>query len=399
MVFAFSFSSILNILIFLVILCITISIHELGHLTFAKHFNVYCYEYSIGFGKAIYTNKKGETHFCIRLIPLGGFVRMAGEEGLEDGEELLDNNDKPLSKKRIFANIKNGPKIMILAAGGIFNMILAYVCFFFVLVFNGVAITNEPVVKVINNHALANQIQEELVDSENHLLDKVPSSIYIRNIEVNYSTGDTGDYKVIENWDDLANLLNGSQKFAKEGVSRELIITFSKSKKDKNIYDVTLKSGSIKDEKSEQEKYLFENIGINYVIKKYNVLEAIPQTYKFMFTYFVEVCKAFGRLFTGHTEQLSGLVGIYKTVDETARTGAGAIGMIYIAGAISFSLGFFNLMPIPALDGGRIVFVLIESLTRKKVNPKIEGWIHTVGFILLFGLMIVINIRDIIKLF
>ena len=94
MILAFKLMSIVNILLFFIILCATISIHELGHLLFAKKFNVYCYEYSIGFGKAIYTNKKGETHFCIRMIPLGGFVKMAGEEGLEEGEELLDNNEQ-----------------------------------------------------------------------------------------------------------------------------------------------------------------------------------------------------------------------------------------------------------------------------------------------------------------
>lgn len=101
MIFAFKWMSIVNLLIFLVILCVTISIHELGHLLFAKKFNVYCYEYSIGFGKAIYTNKKGETHFVFRMFPLCGFVKMAGEEAVEEGQELLDNNNQPTPKNGI----------------------------------------------------------------------------------------------------------------------------------------------------------------------------------------------------------------------------------------------------------------------------------------------------------
>ena len=113
--------------------------------------------------------------------------------------------------------------------------------------------------------------------------------------------------------------------------------------------------------------------------------------------YFVQMCKAFGELFVGKFENLSGLVGIYEVVDQASSLGV--TPLIYIIGAISFSLGFFNLMPIPALDGGRIVFVLIEAITRKKVNPNVEGWIHTIGFLLLFGLMIIINIKDIIGLF
>ena len=132
-------------------------------------------------------------------------------------------------------------------------------------------------------------------------------------------------------------------------------------------------------------------------MKKYGFFEAIPQTFVFMGEYFVQICKAFGELFVGKFENLSGLVGIYEVVDQASSLGV--TPLIYIIGAISFSLGFFNLMPIPALDGGRIVFVLIEAITRKKVNPNVEGWIHTIGFLLLFGLMIIINIKDIIGLF
>ena len=170
--FAFNWMSLVNIFIFLVILCLTISIHELGHLLFAKKFNVYCYEYSIGFGKAIYTNKKGETHFCIRMIPLGGFVKMAGEEALEDGQELLDNNNQPIPKERIFSNAKKLPRILILAAGGIFNMILAYICFFIFLMGYGVAITDQPYIQIVDNGAIAQQ-------NEN-----LPTTIYIHEMNI-----------------------------------------------------------------------------------------------------------------------------------------------------------------------------------------------------------------------
>ena len=120
--------------------------------------------------------------------------------------------------------------------------------------------------------------------------------------------------------------------------------------------------------------------------------------------YTVEVCRSFGELFRGNMDQLSGLVGIYGTIDQVATEGDFAFGarvlnIVYIIGAISFSLGFFNLIPFPALDGGRLVFVGIEALTKKKVNPNVEATIHFVGIILLFALMIIINVRDVIKLF
>ena len=119
---------------------------------------------------------------------------------------------------------------------------------------------------------------------------------------------------------------------------------------------------------------------------------------------FVETFRAIGNIFQGDMSNLSGLVGIYEVVDDaatndTVNVGTRIIYIIYLLGAISFSLGFFNLIPFPALDGGRIFFVGLEAVTKKKVNPNVEATIHFVGLVLLFGLMIVINLRDIFKLF
>ena len=108
-------------------------------------------------------------------------------------------------------------------------------------------------------------------------------------------------------------------------------------------------------------------------------------------------------MFLGDFSNLSGLVGIYETVDtvatESGSFGAALVNIVYLMGAISFSLGFFNLIPFPALDGGRLFFLGIEAITKKKVKPEVENMIHTVGIFLLFALMIIINIRDVINLF
>ena len=388
--FAFNWMSLVNIFIFLVILCLTISIHELGHLLFAKKFNVYCYEYSIGFGKAIYTNKKGETHFCIRMIPLGGFVKMAGEEALEDGQELLDNNNQPIPKERIFSNAKKLPRILILAAGGIFNMILAYICFFIFLMGYGVAITDQPYIQIVDNGAIAQQ-------NEN-----LPTTIYIHEMNIWITeNGTIVDGSQVEgtpqNFNEISSLLNEVQP-TNATQQRHMELTYSSSESDTNYQNATVTSKVLtnKDDKG-QNVYSFDKVGFQVSMKKYGFFGGIPQTFVFMGEYFVQICKAFGELFVGKFENLSGLVGIYEVVDQASSLGV--TPLIYIIGAISFSLGFFNLMPIPALDGGRIVFVLIEAITRKKVNPNVEGWIHTIGFLLLFGLMIIINIKDIIGLF
>ncbi len=382
MILAFKLMSIVNILLFFIILCATISIHELGHLLFAKKFNVYCYEYSIGFGKAIYTNKKGETHFCIRMIPLGGFVKMAGEEGLEEGEELLDNNEQPIPKERIFGNAKKGPKILILAAGGLFNMILAYLCFFIFLIGYGVVNTSEPIIGIVENGELAKT--------------EISDQAYITKVEV-LLDGNQIVEVVPNNFNDIGNAILKAKPTA-EGQERTIHFTYKENKKAKEEKEATLVMTSKVQEKDGESIYYFDKIGYQATMKKYGFFQAIPKTFAFMGEYFVEMCKAFGQLFTGKFENLSGLVGIYEAVDQASSIG-GVTPIIYIAGAISFSLGFFNLIPFPALDGGRIFFVLVEAVTRKKVNPKVEGLVHSIGFILLFGLMIIINIKDIIGLF
>ena len=124
---AFDLSNIGTILLFAIMICALIAWHELGHLIVAKKCNVYCYEYSIGFGPVIYSNKKKETHFTLRAIPFGGFVKMAGEEGVEDGEVLKGNNGEEIPRDRILANQSLGKRALVMAAGGIMNMILASV--------------------------------------------------------------------------------------------------------------------------------------------------------------------------------------------------------------------------------------------------------------------------------
>ena len=160
------------------------------------------------------------------------------------------------------------------------------------------------------------------------------------------------------------------------------------------------------DEKgNKSDKLAISKIGLaqNSTVYEYNAFSAIWGTWHFMGYYTSEMCRALGNLFLGDFSNLSGLVGIYETVDTVATQsggfGATLVNIIYLMGAISFSLGFFNLIPFPALDGGRLFFLGIEAITRKKVKPEVENMIHTVGIFLLFALMIIINIRDVINLF
>ncbi len=411
--FAFSFSNIGTILLFLVIICFLIAWHELGHLLAAKKCNVYCYEYSIGFGPAFYKNKKHETHFCLRAIPLGGFVKMAGEEGLEEGEVLKDNQGEPIPSNRILANQSLGKRALVMAAGGLMNILLALVCFYFYVSFN------KPYVDSNETGFVEMKYTNEVIVAEDSALalqgmetgDKI-TIIETKMIE-DGKEGKTSTYKT-KNFSKIQKAIN-EQVPSKESQVQEITITYEDVSDNNAVHEITVtrKYEAVKDEEGNfkyddkgNKMFAVSKIGLGqyYEVHEYNALTALYGTWHFMGYYTSEICRAFGRLFTGDFSGLSGLVGIYDTIDtvatdQTVSFGTTFLRMVYITGAISFSLGFFNLIPFPALDGGRLVFVGLEAIRKKKINPNVEATIHTVGLFILFALMIIINIRDIINLF
>lgn len=396
---AFKLSNIWTILLFILIICFLIAWHELGHLLTAKKCNVYCYEYSIGFGPILYRNRKHETHFCIRAIPLGGFVKMAGEEGLEEGKQLLDNNSNPIPDNRILGNQSAGKRAIILAAGGIMNIIMAIICFYFFISFNrpyGDDIKTTGFVRVYHNNTV--YIEENSVLAEQGM----ECGDYITYISTTSSTNASAKTFKINNFNQIKKAIDAYAP-KNNGDIQYLEITY-KDVSEGNVSKTinVSRNASL----SEENKIVISKLGLgeNRVVYEYNALTALYGVYHFTAYYAGEIVYTFGRLFAGDFSQISGLVGIYQTVDTIATDSSVAmqttlIRLIYLAGAISFSLGFFNLIPFPALDGGRLVFVGIEAIFKKKVNPNVEATIHFVGIILLFALMIIINIRDIIGLF
>lgn len=397
--FAFDFSNILTIILFVFIIAFLIAWHELGHLVTAKKCNVYCYEYAIGFGPIIYKNTKHETHFCLRAIPLGGFVKMAGEEGVGDDEIVLDNNNQPVPSDRILANKKVGQRALVMAAGGIMNMILALVAFYvYIAVCGGFSTPHRG-----NDVYIVNTQQEQSILAEYGMeTDDIITVIETKvGEEVEYTT------YTIEKYADITKALNEKAP-NEENEVQTLKITYSDVSENNTLktIEVTRKAYYPVDENGKVSDTLaISKLGLaqNYTVYEYNAFSAIWGSWHFMGYYTLEMFRALGNLFLGDFSNLSGLVGIYETVDtvatESGGFGATLVNIIYLMGAISFSLGFFNLIPFPALDGGRLFFLAIEAITKKKVKPEVENMIHTVGIFLLFALMIIINIRDVINLF
>ena len=343
----------MTLLLFILILGIIVLIHEFGHYFFAKRAGIYVYEFSIGMGPRIFkwTRKNDETEYSIRLIPIGGFVQMAGEE-------IEDDPNVPKEKK---FSIKTFPqKFMTVIAGIMNNFILAIVLLFVFALCNGAP----------QNKALIGMVSEDMPAYSAGLKqgDKV--------VSVNGKKADTYDMFALE-----LQVNNG--KPITLGVER-----------DNQVVEIKVKPKLVKEGKEEVYRYGFT---LNDEVKK-----GFFQSIKYAFTKTISLIKQMVYtviyLITGTLglKSFSGPVGIYNIVGQAKD--AGIWSLVSLTALLSINVGFINLLPLPAFDGGRILFIIIEKISGKKVNPKLENTIHTIGFFLLMALMLLITYNDIIRL-
>ena len=347
----------MTLIYFILMLGIIIFIHELGHFLWAKKFGVYCYEFSLGFGPKLFSfkRKNDETMYCLRLIPLGGYVSMAGEE--------IDDDEKVPKNKKLY----NKPwykKLIIVLAGVTHNFILALVVLFMVSLING-SYTTKPI------------IGEVLKDS----------AAYNAGLEENDKILKINDKKM-HSWDDVTLTL-----LLADGKNEQ---TFIIEKPNKEIKVIMIKPNKIKD-KDGNVSYSYGIALDDTVYKGFkNAIVYAISKFGSLFNSMIVTIKS---LFTGKIgiSSLSGPVGIYKVVGDQSKAGFGAL--FYLLAYLSINVGFINLLPFPAFDGYRGFIIIIEKITGKKVNPKIDAIVNNIGLIILFALMIFITIKDVIKLF
>ena len=347
----------MTLIYFILMLGIIVFVHELGHFIWAKKSGVHCYEFSLGFGPKLFSfnRKNDETLYCLRLIPVGGYVAMAGEE-------VDDDTSVPKDKK-----MYNKPwykKLIIVLAGVTHNFILGFVVLFLIALISG-SYTTKPII--------GNVVKD--------------SASYKAGIEVGDKVLKVNDKK-IKTWDDLT-----------------LTLTLADNEKTQKIY-VQKKQGdtktiSVKPQKiKDKEGNVSYSYGIGLSDKKYygvgNALKYASSKFGSIFKSMVITIKALVTKKIG-ISALSGPVGIYSIVG--AQSKAGMANLFYLLAYLSINVGFINLLPFPAFDGYRAVIIIIETITRKKVNPKIDAIVNNIGLILLFALMIFITIKDILKLF
>lgn len=345
----------LNLIYFIIILGIIVLVHEFGHFIFAKIFGIYVYEFAIGMGPKLFHFKKGETEYSIRAIPIGGFCSLAGEDLDSDDKEKIPE-DRRLQAKPVWQRFL----VMFFGAGN--NFILAFIMLLVIALGWG-AVTSKPIVTELVSDNPAEQAGIQVGD-------------YI--LEIN-------GHK-IKTSDDVSIYLQVEDK------SKPITFTVKRAGKELDI-DVTPK-------KEEVDGSTIYRVGI---ISEGEVERGFIASIKYAFTkmgaLFRQMVITFKGLFTGglSINQMSGPIGIYNIVGTQAE--AGIQNIFYLIALLSINVGFINLIPFPAFDGGRILFLIIEKIKGSPIKAETENKIHTIGFILLLALMIYITFNDILKLF
>ncbi len=350
----------MTLIYFIIILGTIIFIHELGHFIFAKKAGIYCYEFSLGMGPKIFSKKrkkkKDETEYCIRLIPLGGFVSMAGESVEVDTKVPKNRNMQDKTWWERFITIFAGP---------LFNFILSFILLFIIGTCFG-STSQETIVKSLLEGYPA-------INSELKVNDKI--------ISING--------KKVVFWDDIMmklQLINNTDSVKFKVERNNKIITI----------DIKPKKEKIKGTKDVY-SYKFGFSGTDK--REYGLINGVEYASIKTFTLTKSMISVLGGLFTGKVglNNLSGPVGIYGVVGSQAK--AGFASVLYLIAFLSINVGFINLIPFPAFDGGRILFLIIEKIKGKPVSPKLENTMHNIGFFLLIGLMILVTFNDILRLF
>ncbi len=346
----------ITLLILFIILSVIIIVHEFGHFIAAKKGGVYIDEFSMGMGPQLlkYKPKKSETTYSLRAFPIGGFVSMAEKE---------EPNNKKIKKNQVLENKSFGRKLLVLINGILFNCILAIFLFFISGLFYGRPIS-EPVIQNVVDGMAA---QKAGIESGDRILE-------VNGVKIN-------------TWDDF--LLEASAKKLKS----EYIFKIEKSSGEVKEYSLVPEVQEV--EGQEIKVFGIQSSGTTYYKGFKN---AFIYAFEGFYTNFKTIFKILGNLLTGEVpvKSLSGPVGIYSLVDNVKSQGFNTL--LYLTAYLSINVAIINLVPIPVFDGGRVLILLIEKITKKKSSEKLEIMLNYIGFLLMILLMLYVTFNDIVRL-
>lgn len=336
-----------QIIIAVLVFGFLIFFHELGHFTVGKLSGMRVNEFAVGMGPSIWHKQKGETKYSLRILPIGGYVSVEGE-------------DEGSSDPRAFCNVRLWKRILFVCAGALMNLLLGFIILSFLV---GMRST------------LPTTIVSEFRDG-------ATSNAYLQRYD-----------KILK--------INGTSVFTSNDITFSMI-----SDKDGVVDFTVLRDG----EKLEipaidfgmqvaEDGTRLINLDFYVFSQQKTFLSGVKYTFLWMFSIVRQVWLSLINLITGNftMSELSGPVGVSSAIGQASSAGLNTL--LLLVGFITVNIGVFNLLPIPALDGGRLIFLLIELVLRHPVNPKYEGFVHAAGFVALMGLMLVVTFNDIVRLF
>lgn len=338
----------LSILAALLVLSVFVVVHELGHFLAGRLLGFTVLEFAIGMGPAILKKEKNGITYSLRAFPIGGMCRFYGED-----EEAKDG--------RSFSAHAVWKRIIVVAAGPVMN-ILAAILFATVSLMGYGVYVDVPTVQELASETSPAALAGIEPGDVLHAINGV----------------------TIENYEQTSDLILGAS-------GEEMAVTVER---DGVLVDLT-----VRDFYNEAEGRNLIGITYGYGRERYGLFRAMGTSFRYVWDIFAEVARFIGSIFTQGVKQgdVVGPVGTVTIIGQAVRTGFETV--LYLSVLISVNLAFMNLLPLPALDGGRLVFLLIEAIRRKPVPPEKEGMVHFAGLVLLLGLMVYLTVSDVRGLF
>lgn len=376
-------------IIFLLVLTLLIAVHEMGHFLAARLFKIRVDNFAIGFPPRLFSKMIGKTRFSLNLVPLGGYVTIHGE-----------NPEDSITSDSILAKPK-WQQVIVFIAGVTFNVILAYLFLVATL--------------MIGTKVSVDTFPGEVISDPKLIITMV-------------APGSPADLVGIKAGDEILSISNGKDLFASTSLSTSNVQkTISTAESNVSVTVrrssiITIDNGQSQStstvERTKEEAVAYKFAPVTGIVAgkkaagismdmigeaKIGFFKAFYyggiQTYSLMENITVGLAGFIGNVFVGKgsLKEVTGPVGIANVVGNSAKTGVAELLMIIAV--ISANLAVINMVPFPALDGGRVVVVIIEAIIRRPINAKIIGWVNGLGFILLIGLMLVVTFKDVFYLF
>lgn len=388
----------LTAIVFFLILSILVLIHEAGHYFVAKKFGIKVEEFGFGLPPRIWGWKKGETIYSLNWLPIGGFVKLFGEDEAGAGKiKIKDQRSKIKDDdERAFYSRSIGQRAAVVIAGVVMNTLLAILIYYAFIIVSGFK-TELPLIGQHSFFMVNQQVKTDILISQvskDSPADKAGVTKMSRILSLNGQKVTT-----------LEGFVNG----VKEHRGQPIVLEWQDIKTMKTYKATVIPRVNPPKNQGALGIAFFpaSTVTLSYDTPTQKVLSGVTHpanllVYNFAIMKSLVDISMKEKTVQPISEGVSGPVGIFSlvgTIVDIPNIKERALQLLNLAGLLSISLAFFNILPIPGLDGGRLFFILIEAVTRRKVNQKVEGYAHAIGMMLLIALIILVTFKDIGQLF